>query len=444
MADRTGRKSSRPKRTRARAAGRGTRPAPTFDRPADAREIHALADIGALAFAAPPERVREWLTALGPEVLRLHRVRGEVAGGLVLHPAGQWFGGRSVAMTGVAMVCVSPQHRAAGIGSRLMRGALQEMRAEGVALSTLYAATVPLYRGVGYEAAGGRYEISLPANAIPLRDRSLRVREASLSDAPALAEAYRRRVARENGPLDQQAPGWRHALRAGVSQQNPIPRAYAIWNGKRVEGYLRYPVKREERTLRLVDFVAATPGAGRRLLTLLADHRSTIETILWFGAPTDPALLLLPEHSYRIRLAAPWMLRLVDVPRALEARGYPEGIEVAVRLRVEDDLFAANRGPYLLEVSGGRGRIARDARGVAPGGPSPRRGARPDAGRSAGALRSSPASARIDVRGLAALYSGHLSADQLAMTEYLEADDAGVAALRAIFAGPTPWMSDAY
>jgi predicted acetyltransferase len=396
-------------------------------RPADEKELHALADIGALAFSSPPERVRAWLSGLGLEVTRVYQRRGEVLAGLVLHPAGQWFGGRCVPMTGVALVCVAPQHRASGIGSKLMRTTLQEMHADGVPLSTLYASTVPLYRGVGYEAAGGLYEITLPPKTIPLRDRELTLREAQTDDWPAMDEAYRRRVAFENGPLDQQAPEWRRVLRAGIDPQNPMPRSYAVWSGRRVEGYIRYLAKREDRTLRLTDLVATTPRAGRRLLSFLADHRMGIDSIVWLGAPTDPLLLLLPERSHRVRLAGTWLMRVVDVPRALEARGYPAEVEAAIQLKVEDELLPANRGPFLLEVSGGRAKVRRGARAA--------RGA---------SHRGGLPSAKIDVRGLSALYSAHLSADQLAMTDYLEATPAGVAALRSIFTGSAPWMSDSF
>jgi len=401
-----------PEKTKKRSAG----PLKRIGQPSDEAEIRALADIGAIAFGGSPERVREWTTALGPEVSRVYRRRGEVAAGLMLVPMGQWFGGRNIPMTGIAMVCVAPQHRAGGIATDLMRAALKEMHAGGVALSALYASTVPLYRRVGYEAAGGRYEITLPPNAIGLRDREMTLREVGPEDVPAVDEAYRRRVAHENGPLDQQAPGWRHAMLAGRSPQNPLPRTYAVWNGRRVEGYVRYPVKRDDRTLRIVDFVATTPRAGRRLLTFLADHRSTIESATWHGAPADPMLLLLPEHTYRVRLAGPWMLRVIDVPRALEARGYPAGVAASIHLRVDDDLFPRNRGPFVLEVAGGQAAVRRGGR----------------------------ANVRIDVRGLAALYSGHLSAGQLSMTSYLEAAPAEVAALQAVFAGPVPWMSDAF
>lgn len=394
--------------------GRG--PVKRIGPPVDEKELHALADIGAAAFGGAPERVARWMSAIGPEILRVYRRRGEVAGGLILQPMGQWFGGRGVPMTGVAMVCVAPQHRASGIGAELMRAGLREIRARGVPISALYAATLPLYRRLGYEAAGGRYEITLPTNAIGLRDRAMTLRPARPEDGPALNEAHRRRVAHENGPLDPSVPEWRHTRLAGSELNPPPPQTYAVWHGRRAEGYIRYPMKRDDRTLRIIDLVAATPRAGRRLLTFLADHRSTIETVVWFGAPADPMLLLLPENSYRVRLADHWLLRLVDVPRALEARGYPEMVSASVPIRVEDEVFPANRGPFVLEVAGGSAKVRRGGR----------------------------AGARIDIRGLAALYSGHLTAGQLAATDYLEATPAEIAALQAIFAGPTPWMSDAF
>lgn len=389
---------------------------PRIGLPADEGELHAFADLGAIAFGGAPDRMRRWMSALGPQVARVYRRRGEVAGGLMLVPMGQWFGGRCVPMTGVAMVCVAPQHRAGGIGAELMRAGLRETRAHGAPISALYAATLPLYRRVGYEAAGGRYEITLPTAAIGLRDRAMALRPATPADTPALDEAHRRRVARENGPLEPSVPEWRRTRVVGSDLNPPPPRTYAVWNGRRAEGYIRYPMKRDDRTMRIIDLVAATPRAGRRLLTFLTDHRSTVETVVWYGAPADPILLLLPEHSYRVRLADPWLLRVVDVPRALEARGYPETVRASVSFRVEDELFPANRGPFVLEVVGGVAQVRRR--------------------RSAGA--------RIDIRGLAALYTGHLTAAQLAMTDYLEATPAEVAALQAIFTGPTPWMSDAF
>ena len=62
------------------------------------------------------------------------------------------------------------------------------------------------------------------------------------------------------------------------------------------------------------------------------------------GGPMDPLLLLMREQDYQVKLLFHWMLRVLDVPAALEARGYPAGVSGTLHLEVEDELFPENRG----------------------------------------------------------------------------------------------------
>ncbi len=111
-----------------------------------------------------------------------------------------------------------------------------------------------------------------------------------------------------------------------------------------------------------------------------------------------------------------WMLRLVDVRAALEARGYPPGLTARLELEVDDDLLAGNRGRITLEVADGRGSVS-------------------DGG--AGALKA-------HVRGLAPLYSGHLDAAALAAIGLVDGSAGALATASAIFAGPAPWMMEIF
>ena len=53
---------------------------------------------------------------------------------------------------------------------------------------------------------------------------------------------------------------------------------------------------------------------------------------------------------------------------------------------------------------------------------------------------------RVDpsIRGLAALYTGHLSAFQLQLMGRLDGPESDLDQATAIFAGPAPWMSDRF
>ena len=103
----------------------------------------------------------------------------------------------------------------------------------------------------------------------------------------------------------------------------PPVQGYAVWNGGRIEGFLSYGCACPEGVMRLAEFFAISASAGRRLLSFLSQHRSQVKQVKWFGNPTNPMLLLLPEPIHRMRLWDRWMLRILNVERALTERGYP-------------------------------------------------------------------------------------------------------------------------
>jgi predicted acetyltransferase len=107
----------------------------------------------------------------------------------------------------------------------------------------------------------------------------------------------------------------------------------------------------------------------------------------------------------------PWMVRILDIPGAVAARGWPAGLSLEVDLRVSppthvpDDLTG---GDWVLRVTDGSATCA-------PGG--------------TGAVE-------VASTDLAALYSGHLDPAQLVTEGRLPgADESQVSGLRAAFAG---------
>ena len=160
-----------------------------------------------------------------------------------------------------------------------------------------------------------------------------------------------------------------------------------------------------------------TERAGRRLLAFLGDHGGVGRNLSWRTSPTDPALLLIPEARYRMSQYQCWMTRIVEIAAALEARGYPAGLESELVLRVSDNILTANSGSFALRVADGRGTVERQAGG---------------------------AGLDIDIRALAALYTGHRSPQQLEIVGGLSGDPADLAKAEAIFAGPAPWLTEMF
>jgi len=94
--------------------------------------------------------------------------------------------------------------------------------------------------------------------------------------------------------------------------------------------------------------------------------------VRWRSSVVDPLTLLLPEQTDKIRYLGHWMLRVVDVSKALEKRVYPLGIETELHLEVKDT--TREQWKICLSVSNGQGEVKKgglgelklDVRGLAP------------------------------------------------------------------------------
>ena len=385
--------------------------------PAQEDELATLAAILCRSFAAPPEVAERWYERTGVECQRVLRKpgTGRPVASLTSLLMGQYFGGRRVPMAGVAAVGCAPEHRGGGAATRLMQSHVRELGGNGVALSMLYPATVPLYRRVGYGVAGARFELKLPLRGIDVRDRALSLRP--IAPDEDVAELYAAHARGRSGWLD------RHAHLTGRIRRGSDGDAegYVIQGERGPEGYLFLTRVRNDALghydLRLSDVVTLTAGAGRRVLGFLADHGSLGDTATWFGGPADPLLSLLSEPRAEVRRFGSWMLRMVNVPAALEARGWPLGVSASLHLEVDDDLLSSNRGRFVVDIEGGSARV-----------------------RSGGDGHLS-----LDVRDLAPLFTGYESATALAALGRLRSSsDRAVALANAAFAGPFPACPDVF
>jgi predicted acetyltransferase len=380
-------------------------------------ELADLIDIEGHAFVIPPVDGAAWIDRAGADNLRVLRRDGQVAGGLVLVPMGQFFGGRSVPMTGVAGVGVRLDVQRRGVATALMRGVLGELAERGVALSALFASTRPLYRKVGYEPAGARYRASLSPQDLAIDERGP-VRRLGEDDHGPVRELYRAAAAHHAGHLDRGDYVW-HRLtseRAGA-------RAYGVavdGEGGALEGYLFYrkvPGHIPYQAVEITDLAATTPRAWRRLWSFVRDLSTrVVDHIAFYTAPSDPGLLVHPDPRFAVALIETWMLRVVDARAALIARGYPPDLRAELALDVVDPLLPRNAGRIWLRVADG-------VAAVEPGGP----------GR-----------VRLDVGALAALYAGFLDPRALAQLGRVEASPTDLAAAAAVFAGPAPWMREIF
>jgi predicted acetyltransferase len=356
----------------------------------------------------------------------------------------QWWQGRSMPMAGVAGVKVAPEERGRGVGRALMLELLAIMAGRGYPLSTLFPATARLYRGLGWEIAGGKYEAVLPAGelatllppdrlaagqgapglpaagqdapglpaagqdapGLPATGQDAPGLPATGQDAPGLLAAGRgaagpvsapgvRRATAGDGAAVVAALGVVHETLRESGPSTETPDLVSAWLDDHdrfsylaEDGFLSYrwadrhsPMGGHQ--LKVDYLAAASAGTARAFWKILSSHAPHADTIRACLPPGDAIEWLTREPVVATRRRDPWMLRVIDARAAIAARGYPAAVAISAQLELADEVRPGNSGRWALEIGGGAGKLT------------------PAAGGNRG-----PAALRLGPRGLAALFAG--------------------------------------
>jgi predicted acetyltransferase len=371
-------------------------------------------------------KVDEYVERTEPGEFRVVEAGGELTSALRLDRQAQWWLGRALPSAQVLQLATPPQHRGAGHGGRLLAGLLEELHHDGVPLATLTPSTFPFYRGAGFEVAGAWTTYEARAEHLPRTTAPYRARPVSLEDPAELAAAYRLVAPSRHGAFDRGERFWRQLARRSKDKTTAAflldgPDGPAGWAVATLE-FREQPAPFQTR-VEIADW-GCLPGADAALFGLFAGYAPMNGMVVWSGPDPDPAALFaLRDRSARLVDRWHWMLRVVDLAAALQARPWPAGVAGQVAFRVEDPVCPWNSGTWRLELAGGEGRVA-----PAPAGPAP-----------------ATATPTADIRGLASLFTGFAGPDDLVRAGLLAGfDPAALDLLRAAFASPRPWTAEFY
>lgn len=355
-------------------------------------EMARLAEVSGLAFSERPSleepQVKAWLDYLRPEWCLVARDGEDIVGETVALPFEVTLPGPVIVpLAGVSFVGVLPSHRRQGVLRSLMRAQLEQLRRSGLALAGLTASEGGIYGRFGYGPATfaatwrlERHRVALRSD-VPAEGRvELVVPDASQKAFEDLFDQARRRIV---GATTTPPPEWLDVL--DDSDRLPgggrsLLGAVHLAGGERrplrddagperdlgrgeFDGYALYRVDRTRGAgqweLEVRELVALSPSAEAGLWRFLlgvdlvdvvvAGRRPVEETLRWWL--TDPRALGVA------RLSDGLWLRILDVPRALEARRYP--VDGRLTLAVVDSVLEEVGGTFELVVRDGRGEVRR-------------------------------------------------------------------------------------
>ncbi|MEU1103075.1 GNAT family N-acetyltransferase [Streptomyces tibetensis] len=385
-------------------------------RPTTDKDLDVFVDTVHAAFGHFPETPVEggglWWSALETDrCLLALTADGRPVGTAATHSFELTLPGETlVPAPGVTAVGVLPSHRRQGVLTAMMRYQLAELRARGELLSVLLASEASIYGRFGYGPATYTAQLKVPRHEAALA--APRARE--LADGPTpgsgdgsgngpghgsddasrhgpgsgsasdpasgsangpgggpdngsvevlrrsecggiLEEVYDRYRRAQPGALSRPHRWW--ALRAGQPPISREPRYIAVHRDADglPDGYASYSI--ESGTL-TVDETIATDDAVFTALARFALAHDLVSQVVFKH--------LQPEHPLRRQLAdfragqvsgdMDWLwVRLLDVPRALTARGWFTDGELVLDVH---DPFLGERDRYLLTVRNGKADCA--------------------------------------------------------------------------------------
>ncbi|MGA6223160.1 GNAT family N-acetyltransferase [Streptomyces umbrinus] len=341
-------------------------------RPTTDKDLDAFVDTVHAAFGLFPEPPAEggglWWSALEMDrCLLALTADGRPVGTAAAHSFELTLPGETlVPAAGVTAVGVLPSHRRQGVLSAMMRHQLAELRAGGEFLSVLLASEAPIYGRFGYGPATYTAQLTVPrhkaALAVP--------RAHGAADAPAarsdngsvevlrraecgeiLEEVYDRYRRAQPGALSRPHRWW--ALRAGQPPISPAPRYIAVHRDADgvPDGYASYSV--ESGTLTVDETIATDDAVFTALARFVLGHDLVSQVVFKHVPPGHPLRWQFADfRAGEVSGDMDWLwVRLLDVPRALTARGWFTDGELVLDI---DDPFFGEHGRYLLTVRDGK------------------------------------------------------------------------------------------
>ncbi len=332
-------------------------------------------EVSRLAFGGPrePEPRYRWSAQPGWHGL-VAELDDRIVGTLKVRDYRQYFGGAAVPMGGVANVAVSPGARGHGVANALIDAILPEMRDRGQCISALYPSVPPLYRGRGWEQTGNYERVTLRPEYFAMLPRATErqvMRRAVKDDFPALDDCYQRFAREVDGMLDRATDSFQvdRIFELDILEIVPGPDGTVL-------GYLTGERPEGEKLI-VHDLVADDVATLRTLFANLARWAGIIEEISL--RVDDPAWwqLVLPQPVLHDVRNHPWMLRVVDLPAAVAARGWPVAANLAdtsVDIEVADEHAPWQSGRHRIVVDagkvrcepGGQGTVRLHARALGP------------------------------------------------------------------------------
>ena len=290
----------------------------------------------------------------------------EIAGLLIIPPYKVWILDDMIPMAGIGLVTMSPSVRRRGIASGLMKMAVLECYKQGYPISMLFPFSHQFYKKVGYGLVGEKYVYSFSPLSLTQYDELLNVRLFEKKDLGVVKKVYSESSKKTSFRICRNNKHWK-------SLTESKDRNVVVYDDKGIKGYLIYKYEysdnRIEQYLRVYEMIYLNDEAYRGLLGFLAAQREQVDSIIYHTTKDDPLHFALSNprktrsnarivsSNAVLEVNADYMLRIVDLKKALLARKDYNNMNLCFSIKVAGDIVEENNKPITVIVKNGKPTI---------------------------------------------------------------------------------------
>ncbi|AKU08371.1 GNAT family N-acetyltransferase [Haloferax gibbonsii] len=325
-------------------------------------------------------------------------------------------------LPGISAVASPPEARRRGHVGAMLDDLLAEFRDTGRYLSALWPFEYDFYRRFGWATANNYAKTTVPPDELGAvaADPAGEFVRLDADDWARVKDVYAT-AATEDLAVDR-SEGWiRHRLFRGWDGD---PFVYGWERDGDLRGYVVYDVSGdwESRTLSVNELVAVDAEARAQLFRFLRDHDSQVDEVVLSSERESTRLIdgLTDPRAATVEIKPGPMVRIVDVPAALESVSFPGDAACDLVLAVADDRCDWNDGSFRVVVGDGEARVEPDGDDADP-------------------------DATVEIGALSQLLVGARSVESLARTDRLSvAREEAADALASVFSARDPYLREGF
>lgn len=336
--------------------------------------------------------------------------------------------GGTVRCGGTTIVSVAPTHRRQGLLRGMMRTHLDEVLGQEEPIAALWASDSAIYGRFGYGMASVGYNLTVRRDHVEFHRSAPQpapVRSIDAAEAENLLAPFYDCIRTSTPGFYARSPlWWEHRILADEKHRREGATAYrygVVDGPDGIDGYLQYRTKSDwddhgASTLLVEDLFGSTAESWAGLWHHVLNHDLIAEISADHRSVQDPVFdLLAGTRRARARRSDKLWVRIMDVPRALEARSYSAPIDVV--FEVHDPMGDIDGRYHLIGSPEGAECLRTDAEG----------------------------SISIDAEDLGGIYMGRSRLRALSRIGRLTGDPESLAAADAAFTwDPQPWCPEVF